>query len=214
MTFGVKSSVTGDMPAFMEEGRKELAAAFTGAMRQAATLLKNNWRSQIRGAGLSNRLSNTVRSTVYPEREDSMGPAALIRVSKGVPNFILGELEDGAVITTARGRYLAVATENVPKGPRGKRLTPHALEALTGYHLRFAQNHRGTKMLVADTVAAKNGRGFRPATSRRAKQGRKTATTVFYFLVPQVQLKKRLSLMNEAVRAQDYLAGLIKERLE
>ncbi|HCE10151.1 MAG TPA: hypothetical protein DEQ40_16415 [Oxalobacteraceae bacterium] len=211
MSFGVKSTVTGDIGVQMTEGQKDLAHAITGAMRSAATLTKNNWRAQIVGAGLSSRLSNTVRSRVFPQFEDSMGPAALISVKGKATNYLLSELEDGAVISTARGRYLAIPTQNVPKGPGGTRLTPHALEALTGYHLRFVQNRRGVKMLVSDTVAAKNSRGIRPATRGRA--GRKASATVMFILVPQVTIKKRLNLINEADRIGDQLASLIAERL-
>lgn len=215
MSFGVKAVVFGDISAKFTEGEKEIAVACTGAMRQAALLLKNNWRAQIAGAGLSSRLANTVRSDVYPKFEVSMGPAALVRVARGTPEKVLAELESGAVINTARGRFLAIPTENVPRGPRGARLPPHALEALTGYHLRFAQNRRGTKMLVADTVLSVGRRGgIRPATRGRTKQGRKVSSTVFYILVPQVTIKKRLNLMAEAERVRDLIPGLVAERLK
>lgn len=215
MTFGIKVLTVGSFKDSMTAGEKDLARAVTGAMRQAALLLKNNWRAQIVGAGLSSRLSNTVRSNVYPKFENSLGPAAVVKVVGKSPTKLLAELEDGAVITTARGRYLAVPTENVPKGPRGVKLSPTALQALTGYHLRFAQNAKGTKMLVADTVQSGGKRGgIRPATSGRKKQGRAVNVLAFYILVPQVTMRKRLNLMAEAERIQGQLGGLIAERLK
>lgn len=214
MGFGIKCLTVGNFSGGITAGQKDLARAITGAMRQAATLLKNNWRAQIVGAGLSSRLSNTVRSTVYPQYEDSMGPAAVVKLVGRTPINVLAELESGAVITTARGRFLAIPTENVPRGPRGTRLAPHALEALTGYHLRFVQDRRGTKMLVADTVTSKSGRGIRPATRGRTKQGRAISASVMYILVAQVTIKKRLNLMAEADRIQGLLGSLIAERLQ
>lgn len=209
----VKSTVLGSFSAQMTEGQQELAKVITSAVHQAGALLKNAWRAQIVGAGLSSRLGNTVQSTNYPRYEDSMSAAAVVAVKGKTPNFVLSELESGAVINTARGRFLAIPTQNVPLGPRGVRLRPEALEVLNGFKLRFAQNRQGTKMLVADAVTARSGRGVRPATRGRVSRGRKASTVVFYILVPQVTIKKRLNLMADADRIGDEMGQLIAERL-
>lgn len=211
MSFGIKSRVVGDLS--MTAGQKDLAHAVTSAVREAGTSLKNAWRAQIVGAGLSTRLGNTVQATNYPKFEESMTAAVVVSAKGRTPNFILSELDSGAVINTARGRFLAIPTQNVPMGPRGMRLRPGALEALNGFKLRFAQNRHGTKMLVADAVTAMSGRGIRPPTRGRLRQGRKVSTIVMYILVPQVTIKKRLDLMGEADRVQNELGALLAERL-
>jgi hypothetical protein len=212
MTFDIKSQVIGSFRSAMDKRLDHDAAAITDAVKSSTALVKNNWRAQIRGAGLSSRLGNTVRSKTYPATGSSLHPAGEVFASKGTPQFILAELEQGAVINVARGRFLAIPTQNVPRGPRGTRLTPHTLEAITGYHLRYAQNKRGTKMLVADTVASKSKRGgIRPAS--RTRRGRTVTTLVFYILVPQVTIKKRLNLISEANRIGGELAQQIAERL-
>ncbi len=210
----ISATLTGDFRGIVKGREVEVAKVVTDAVRTQANILKNDWRSQLIGAGLSQRLANAVRSKVYPRTGYSMGAAALVYPSKGSAEKLLNELENSAVITAARGRFLAIPTENVPRGPKGTRLTPHALEALTGYHLRFAENRRGTKMLVADTVASRGKRGgIRPATRTRTRQGRVASTTVFYILTPAVTIKKRLNLKAAAVRVGNELGALIAERL-
>jgi hypothetical protein len=214
VTLVVKSQVLGGFKSLMETRLQSDAKAVSDAVWSQTAILKNNWRAQIRGAGLSARLANTVRSETFPKVGYSLHAAGVVSVARGTPQKVLSELQSGAVITTARGRFLAVPTENVPKGPRGMKLGPHQLEVLTGYRLRFAQNRRGTKMLIADTVQSVSRRGgIRPATRGRVSRGRKVTPLVFYILVPQVTIKKRLRLYEEAERIGADLAAMIAERM-
>ena len=213
MTFTIKSQIVGSFSSLFDQRMQRDAKAITDAVHQQGTILKNNWRAQIVGAGLSTRLGNTVRSKNYPQTGTSLGAASEVSIQPGSPQKIIAELEEGAVITVARGRFLAIPTSNVPRANRGVRFPPHALEVFMGFKLRYAENRRGTKMLVGDAVTARNGRTLRPATKRRLKQGREKSAVVFYILVPQVTMKKRLNLMAEAERIGNELGALIAERL-
>jgi hypothetical protein len=50
----------------------------TAAVREAGIGLKTAWRSQITGAGLGQRLANTIRSELYPKGKPSLNTAALV----------------------------------------------------------------------------------------------------------------------------------------
>jgi hypothetical protein len=55
----------------------EIAAgerAVTAAIREAGTGLKTAWRGQITGAGLGQRLANSIRSEQFPKGRPSLTP--------------------------------------------------------------------------------------------------------------------------------------------
>ncbi|MBL6853704.1 MAG: hypothetical protein ISQ86_09980 [Alphaproteobacteria bacterium] len=54
---------------------------------------------------------------------------------------------------------------------------------------------------------------MRPATARRLQQGRNAKTLVFFILVKQVTMKKRLDLNAESERAVDLMAAELAEEL-
>jgi hypothetical protein len=62
------------MAAEIRSGEK----AVTVAMREAGNGLKTDWRAQITGAGLGQRLANTIRSENYPSGKPSLNAAALV----------------------------------------------------------------------------------------------------------------------------------------
>ena len=71
-------SIAGDIVALM---RAEVAAgqkAVSTTMAQAGAGLKSAWRTQITGAGLGQRLANTIRSQTYPKGRNSLDAAALV----------------------------------------------------------------------------------------------------------------------------------------
>lgn len=213
MTFSIKSSLRGSVTAMLKDYEGEAAKAVTDAVRTATQLLKSNWRGQITGAGLSSRLANTVRSKVYPQIGNSLSAAGIVYTAPGSAEKLLAELEDGAIIESKKGRFLAIPTENVPKGTRGTKQSPTTFQANSGIKLRFARAKDGTYLLVGNAVSAKSGHGFRPATRGRVRQGRGLQTVVFYILVSQVTMRKRLDLMAAAEVAQDQIGALIAERL-
>jgi hypothetical protein len=74
----LKLDITPDLAAMMAA---EIAAgerAVSAAVREAGTSLKTAWRGQITGAGLGQRLANTIRSEQFPKGKPSLNAAALV----------------------------------------------------------------------------------------------------------------------------------------
>jgi len=202
----LKLDVDPDLAAML---RAELLAgerAVTAAMREAGGELKNDWRGQITGAGLGQRLARTIRNKTYPERGESLDAAAFIwsRAPK-----IIHAHDRGVLIRSKHGFYLAIPTEAAGKGRGGARLTPLEWERRRGLELRFIYRRNGPSLLVAEKARI-NVRGT--AVASRAKTGRGQVTAPIFLLVPQVKLRKRLDLARDAEKVAGRVPGLIVEK--
>ena len=196
-------SFSPDLVALM---RAEVAAgqkAVTVTMTQAGASLKSAWRTQITGAGLGQRLANTIRSQTYPKGRNSLDAAALVWSNAPV---IIGAHDTGPLIRSASGFWLAIPLPAAGKALGGKRITPAMWEQKTGLRLRFVYRSRGPSLLVADAVRL-NTRG--QAAVSKSKTGRGQVTAPIFLLVRQVKLPKRLDLMRDAERAQAAIPGSI-----
>ena len=196
-------SFTPDLVALM---RAEVAAgqkAVSTTMAQAGTSLKAAWRGQITGAGLGQRLANTIRQQAYPKGRNSLDAAALVWSNAPV---IIGAHDTGPLIRSGNGFWLAIPLPAAGKAMGGKRITPAMWEQKTGLRLRFVYRSRGPSLLVADAVRL-NTRG--QAAVSKSKTGRGQMTVPIFLLVRQVKLPKRLDLARDAERAADGVPGLI-----
>lgn len=195
-------NITGNIVVAM---RAEVLAgekAVTTAMQNAGAGLKADWRGQITGAGLGQRLARTIRAANYPKGQPSLNAAALVWSKAPV---IIGTHDTGPLIRSKDGFWLAIPTPAAGKGARGRRLSPGEWERRRGLRLRFVFRRRGPSLLVAD--GRLNNRGLGVAS--RSKTGRGKATVPIFLLVPQVKLAKRLDLARDAERAQAAVPGLI-----
>ena len=195
-------NITGNIVVAM---RAEVLAgekAVTTAMQDAGAGLKADWRGQITGAGLGQRLARTIRAANYPKGQPSLNAAALVWSKAPV---IIGTHDTGPLIRSKDGFWLAIPTPAAGKGARGRRLSPGEWERRRGLRLRFVFRRRGPSLLVAD--GRLNNRGLGVAS--RSKTGRGKATVPIFLLVPQVKLAKRLDLGRDAERAQAAVPGLI-----
>ena len=196
-------SIAGDIVALM---RAEVAAgqkAVSTTMAQAGAGLKSAWRTQITGAGLGQRLANTIRQQVYPKGRNSLDAAALVWSNAPV---IIGAHDTGPLIRSGNGFWLAIPLPTAGKALGGKRITPAMWEQKTGLRLRFVYRRRGPSLLVADAVRL-NTRG--QAAVSKSKTGRGQVTAPIFLLVRQVKLPKRLDLARDAERALDGIPTLI-----
>ena len=177
--------------------------AVTAAMHEAGGDLKNDWRGQITGAGLGQRLARTIRNKTYPERGESLDAAAFIwsRAPK-----IIHAHDRGVLIRSKHGFYLAIPTEAAGKGRGGARLTPLEWGRRRGLKLRFIYRRNGPSLLVAEK-ARFNARGT--AVASRSKTGPGQVTAPIFLLVPQVKLRKRLGLARDAERVAAAVPRLI-----
>ena len=196
-------SIAGDIVALM---RAEVAAgqkAVSTTMAQAGAGLKSAWRTQITGAGLGQRLANTIRSQIYPKGRNSLDAAALVWSNAPV---IIGAHDTGPLIRSASGFWLAIPLPAAGKALGGKRVTPGMWEQKTGLKLRFVYRRRGPSLLVADAVRL-NTRG--QAAVSKSKTGRGQVTAPIFILVRQIKLRKRLNLARDAERAAAAIPGSI-----
>ena len=178
-------SFSPDLVALM---RAEVAVgqkAVSTTMNQAGLGLKTAWRGQITGAGLGQRLANTIRSQTWPKGRNSLDAAALGWSNAPV---IIGAHDTGPLIRSASGFWLAIPLPAAGKALGGKRITPGMWEQKTGLRLRFVYRNRGPSLLVADAVRL-NTRG--QAALSKSKTGRGQVTAPIFLLVRQVKLPKR-----------------------
>lgn len=200
--------IDGNLTALMADEVRAGERAVSAAMRSTGASLKAAWRGQITGAGLGNRLANTIRNKTYPEGQPSLNAATLIY--SRAPDIVSAH-DSGAVIRASRGIFLAIPTEAAGRGPHGARLTPGEWQFKHGIRLRFVRTHSGRAMLVADDarmnsrgVAVKGRRKRRPDGIRIGE-----VSVPIFILVPQVKLRKRLDLNSAALAAHAALPSQI-----
>ena len=188
----------------MNDQVKLAELAVTRGIRATSNKIKTAWRDDVRRA-LGQRLSNAIRSNVYPESEPSLEAAGFVyarpgkRPDTGAARIIAAH-ETGSVIRSANGFWLAIPTEEAGKGRRGARMTPLEWERRTGNRLHLVYRSRGPSFLVGEVKMTKTGRLGRGRKTKKGAYASGTFTSVIFFLIPQAKLRKRLDLMNKADR--------------
>ena len=99
--------ISPDLVAVMAAEIKAGERAVSAAMREAGSKLKTAWRGQITGAGLGQRLANSIRSQTYPKVGESLSAAAL--VWSKAPQIINAH-DAGLMIRSKSGFWLAIPT--------------------------------------------------------------------------------------------------------
>ncbi len=211
------ATITGSILADMETEVRTLSRAVTAGIKEAGRGLKGDLRKQVVAAGLGPRLARTWRERTYPRNKSSMRAATL--VWSKAPQ-IIRTFDEGAVIRSKSGLWLAIPTPVAPKrGVGGKRINPSNFPEHRFGPLRFVYRARGPSLLVVDSVRInKSGRVGRRAKggaytkTGRMKQG--IATVVMFIMVPQVRIKKRLDIKREIKRWEKRLPGLIGRQMK
>jgi hypothetical protein len=195
---------------------RQIERAVAAGTREAGRGLKTELRRQVGSAGLGQRLANGWRDRHYPNQK--LDAASLIYTK--APQIIRA-FDEGAVIRSRRGRFLAIPTENAPrKGTDGKRISPSTFPEHRFGPLRFVPRQTGPSLLVVDGLRASFSRksgelgGFRRATERARRSGQGLSTVVMFLLVPQVKLRKRLDVARAAERWSGQLPALIEQQLQ
>jgi hypothetical protein len=192
-----------------------LNRAVISGTRDAGRGLTTELRRQVSSAGLGQRLANSWRDKHYPNRK--LDAASLVYTK--APQIIRA-FDEGAVIRSRRGRFLAIPTENAPrKGTDGRRINPSTFPEHRFGPLRFVPRFSRLSLLVVDGLRASFSRqtgvlrGFRRATDRAGRSGEGLTTVVMFLLVPQVKLSKRLDVARAAERWSGQLPALIEQQL-
>jgi hypothetical protein len=203
------------LQADMQVELRNIERAVTSGTRDAGRGLRTELRRQVTSAGLGQRLANSWRDRHYPNQKFDAASLVYTKAPQ-----IIRALNEGAVIRSRRGRFLAIPTENAPrKGTDGGRIKPSTFPEHRFGPLRFVPRQSGPSLLVVDGLRAsfsrKSGylRGFRRATERARRSGQGLATVVMFVLVPQVKLRKRLDVARAAERWSGQLPALIEQQL-
>jgi Family of unknown function (DUF6441) len=207
--------ISRSLQADMRAELRDMERAVATSTRDAGRGLKTELRRQVARAGLGQRLANSWRDKHYPNRK--LDAASLVYTK--APQIIRA-FDEGAVIRSKRGRFLAIPTENAPrKGTDGKRISPSTFPEHRFGPLRFVPRQNGPSLLVVDGLRASYGRqtgelrSFRRATGRAWRSGQGLTTVVMFLLVPQVKLPKRLDVTRAAKRWSAELPALIEQQL-
>ena len=186
--------------------------AVTAGMAKAAEGLRKELSVQTIAA-LGPRLGQTWKANVYPKGGVSMEPAGFV-YSK-IPK-IIDFNSASRVVTPVTGEALAIPTRNVPRGRRGRRLSPVEVEAHFNAELRPVRLPSGRIGLVIDVVAGLSQRrpGFRLATKGRLKQGRRPRPVLMFVLVRRVVGRRLIDVEGVAARWAQAVPRLIEQELD
>lgn len=215
MIASVGVTIEGDLRKIMAEHLDDAKRAVTRGIGKASEGLKTELRQQVTGGGMSQRLANTWREKVYPDRPGVFSLRAAALVFSRAP-LIVDAFDRGVTIVPIRGsRYLAIPTKAVPRrkageGTKGRYyMSPVEVEAHFNQDLKFAKAGNGRLVAYVDVIGSKSGKGFRRATPKRLAAGRTTASVVMFVMIPQAQLKKRFDIDGAAQRWRSRLPDLI-----
>src|SRR5688572_3101890 len=101
---------------------REFKRAVASGTREAGRGLRTELRRQVRSAGLGQRLANSWRDRHY--LNEKLDAASLVYTK--APQIVRA-FDEGALIRSRRGRWLATPTVNAPRrGTDGKRISPSA----------------------------------------------------------------------------------------
>ena len=208
------ATIAGSIKAGMEAEMRTISKAVTAGVKEAGRGLKADLRKQVVSAGLGMRLSRTWRERTYPNK----GHDAASLVWSKAPQ-IIRTFDEGAVIKSKSGFWLAIPTPSAPKrGVGGKRINPSNFPEHRFGPLRFVYRRGRPSLLVVDGVrinksgqVGRRAKGGAFTKTGRMKQG--MATSVMFIMVPQVRLKKRLDVKREAERWSRRLPALIQRHM-
>jgi hypothetical protein len=210
-----------DFSALMAEVEGGIAKAATAAMRETSKPAVMSLREQVTSNGLGQRLANTWRDRVYPEKRESMNPSGYIW--SNAPEIIDSFLRGATIRPVAGGKYLWIPTKNVPRARgrvnrrgmniKGGAMSPEEVENMFNTDFTIRPGKSGTLLAFIDVVRALNGRTVRRATSGRARQGRFAKPVLMFVLRRTVRLPKLLDLKAPADRWSDAFVSAFERRL-
>ncbi|WP_088183584.1 DUF6441 family protein [Sphingobium sp. Z007] len=208
---------------YVTEG--EIAADITKIMGEETAGLKDDYRRQVRDAGMGNRLANTWRSETYPKGGRSLNPAGYIWSNAPA---IIDAFSRGAYIRPVGGaKWLWIPTRNVParrrggsyssspKRSNGTRMSPEEVELHFNAELDIViEGSKGFAFI--DVVSGLSG-GYRRATpgrtqGRRGAAPRKAKPVLMFNLVRGVRMPKLFDLDGPAQKRANNVARRIQAK--
>lgn len=205
----LEAAIKGDLRKFMEGQKIAAEAAVTAGVAKITTNIKDDLRVQVVSAGLGQKLAKSWQAKFYPKGQKSIAAAGWV-FSKAPK--IVRAFNEGALIKSKDGFFLAIPTEAAPKrGVGGRRISPSTFPEHTLGKLRFVYRSGKISLLVVDNLRAGTGKrgGFRRASDSALKSGRGLTTVVMFLLIPQAKLTKRLDYQAAVNRWQPLLGQAI-----
>ena len=209
------ATIARSLQADMQAELRDIERAVASGTREAGRGLRTELRRQVASAGLGQRLANSWRDKHYPNQK--LDAASLVYTK--APQIIRA-FDEGAVIRSRRGRFLAIPTENAPrKGTDGRRISPSTFPEHRFGPLRFVPRQADRRSwwwtACEPHSAARPGSceasGAQPIGPEQRGEG--LTTVVMFLLVPQVKLSKRLDVARAAERWSAQLPALIEQQL-
>jgi hypothetical protein len=144
------ATIARSLQAGMQAELRDIERAVAIGTRDAGRGLKTELRSQVASAGLGQLLANSWHDRHYPNQ--NFDAASLVYTK--APQIIRA-FDEGAVIRSRRGRFLAIPTENAPRrGTDGRRISPSTFPEHRFGSLRFVPRSTGPSLLVVDGLRA------------------------------------------------------------
>ena len=177
----INAALAGDLRRMMAQEQADAEAGIRRGMERGQDMAKGLLRQQVQRAGLGNRLAKTWRGDrklLY--RDGPLDYAALV-ISKA-PEIVAAHMEGGTV-RAKQGRFLAIPTKTAQRrAGRRRRAKPEMFQGL-----RYVPRADGADLLIDPSV---------PLT----KSGRLSRRAVYFILVEQATLRKRLPDFRDAER--------------
>jgi hypothetical protein len=154
------------LQASMRAELREIERAASNGTRDASRDLRTELRRQVARAGLGQRLANSWRDRHYPNRK--LDAASLVYTK--APQIVRA-FDEGAVIRSRHGRFLAIPTENAPrKGTDGKRISPSTFPEHRFGALRLVPRSNGPSLLVVVQPQERGAAGLSARDRPRSAQ--------------------------------------------
>ncbi|SEP28882.1 hypothetical protein SAMN04490248_1861, partial [Salinihabitans flavidus] len=152
----IKAALQGDLSRFMREELADAERAVTEGVHEAGEDLVHALRRDVIAGGLGARLAKSWRAAHYPKGGRSLGAASVVRTK--APTLIRA-FDEGALIRSQDGIWLAIPTDAAPKRGIGrKRITPTNFPENRFGPLRFVYRKSGPSLLVVDNQRERKGK--------------------------------------------------------
>lgn len=201
-TAGFASVVLDSKPLLAKRERvaRGTLVAAADSVREVAREAEKALEAAFAGAGLG-KLSRSWQSDAYPRTGPAREPAAEI-YPKGQARTrgAVAAYTRGATIKGGSGQFLAIPLPAAGQKMTGRSrvpLTPAEWERRTGLRLRFVYRRNRPSLLVLDEGVLSGKRQVAKLnTARRRATGRNNQTIPIFVLMPQVNVRARVSIDN------------------
>jgi hypothetical protein len=206
--FEFRLAIEGNLRKYMEEEYARGQQAVTRAMKDVGERAKQRLRDQVTGAGMGQRLANSWRLQLYPRGRASINAAAWIYSNA---EHIILAFNEGMDIRAKRRKWLAIPTDKVGGKGQNRAAKFWGLRRNSGKfrarNIDLVKNSLGISLRF---VPLKNGNAMLVAPEpRRGKKKGPAKEVVYFWLVKQVRMPKRLSVQRVARQADAELVPAV-----